>query len=117
MKKIKQELLSLDKSVDKTLASILNVIALLKSEPKDLPQLYKSGAFFGYRHLDHTLEGCLKIGLIRKEKTEQRTPRGYKREVYYLTSLGLTLSTIYDRWDAKRNVRKSRYQNRRAVYF
>ena len=110
--------------------SILNVLTLLKQEPKNIEQLYESGCFRSWRDLRKTLRTCINAGLVRieyfgrekldvKEIMSQTTlhkgntiyPWHFKRwhkkiYCYYLTDLGLTFLSFYSNWEVKQAIRK-----------
>ena len=100
---------------------ILNVLTLLKQEPKNKEQLYESGAFQSWRDLEKTLKTCLKAGLIRKEYLGRQKldikevmsqttshKRWHKRVYcYYLTDLGLALLSFYGNWEVRQVIHPS----------
>ena len=89
--------------------SILNLLILLREEPKGFQQLYDSGCFYGWNHLHSTVMVCLKAGLIGIEykgrvklnvnRVMSRTlhKRRWHKAInyFYITSTGLNLLSIY----------------------
>ena len=101
--------------------SILNVLTLLKQEPKNIEQLYESDCFRHWSDLRKALRTCFNAGLVRieyfgkqkldaKEVMSQRTThfkRWHKKiYCYYLTDLGLTFPSFYSNWEVKQVIRK-----------
>ena len=90
--------------------SIVNLLFLLKDEPKTRTELYDSGVFFGWKHLYKTVATCKKLGFIVKshrEWFEYDSYLGRRRFCDWLaiTGLGLNFLKFYDNeehpWRAK----------------
>ena len=104
--------------------SILNVLTLLKQEPKNIEQLYESDCFRHWSDLRKTLRTCFNAGLVRieyfskqkldvKEVMSQTTThfKRWHKKIYcfYLTDLGLTFLSSYNKhriWQPKQVIRK-----------
>ena len=97
------------------LVSIVNLLYLLKEEPKTRIELYESGAFSGWKHIYKTLLTCKRAGLIVKshrEWFEYDSYLGRRRfcDWFAITSLGLNFLKVYDR--KERPWRIQEYKNR-----
>ena len=99
--------------------SILNLLTVLKQEPKNKEQLWESNCFYSWKNLEKTLMTCFKVGLVRIEyfgrrsldakevmsQTTLHSKRWHKKiYCYYLTDLGLAFLSFYSRhriWQPK----------------
>ena len=107
--------------------SILNLLTILKEEPKCVHHFPKFRAFYSWNHLYGTIEVCLKAGFIRTEYFGKRKSnwekvtshnlhkdRQHCRKVhFYLTDSGLALLSFYSRhkdWQVKK-VNKERKES------
>lgn len=101
--------------------SILNVLTLLKQEPKNIEQLWKSDCFYSWSDLRKTLQTCINAGLVRteyfgREKLDLKEVMSQKsnftrwhKKIYcfYLTDLGLTFLSFYRNWEVKQVIHPS----------
>lgn len=105
--------------------SILNVLALLKEEPKDIGRLWESDYFQSWGDLKKALRTCFKAGFIRKEyfgrqklspkevMSQNTTFKRWHKNIYcyYLTDLGLTFLSFFSKhkdWQPKQVIRKEK---------
>lgn len=98
------------------IVSILNILTLLKEEPKGFQQLYDSGCFYGWRHLHETVRTCLNAGLIEREYIgreelhvkEVMSHTLHKRlwhkafNLFYLTSMGVDFLSFYGEYQVRK---------------
>lgn len=93
------------------LVPIVNLLYLLKAEPKTRTELYDSGVFFGWRHLYKTIHVCKRVGLIVKSHREWFEYDVYlgRRRFYdwwVITTVGLIFLKFYDNEKHSWQIRK-----------
>lgn len=100
--------------------SIVNLLYLLKKEPKTRTELYDSNAFFGWKHLYKTIHVCKRTGLIvldHREWFEYDVTLGRRRfsDWFAITSFGLNFLKCYDNEEHSWHIRKYRSEKQVAV--
>ena len=89
------------KTLTNLTVSIVNLLYLLKEEPKTRTELYDSGVFFGWKHVYKTLLTCKRVGLIVKshrEWFEYDSYLGRRRfcDWFAITSFGMNFLECFD---------------------
>lgn len=98
------------------LVGVVNLLYLLKREPRNIEQLYDSGRFHGWSHLRKTIRTCMRAGLITYEFLGRtKNPVEYvlshslhKRRwnkvyyFYYITPMGRAFLSFYSSWELRK---------------
>jgi len=89
---------------------ILNLLLLLKEEPKDFKTLFDTGCFYTWKNLRETVTFCINAGFITIEQVGWKKPTVeevlshslHKRRwagkpllLFYITSIGETFLSFY----------------------
>ena len=95
------------------LVPIVNLLYLLKVEPKTRTELHDSGAFFGWKHLYKTIVICKRVGLIVKSHREWsgydvELRRKRFRDWFAITTVGLNFLKFYDNEEHPWRIQKFR---------
>lgn len=99
------------------MVSIVNLLFLLKEEPKAWTELYDSGVFYGWHHLRRAIDVCRRAGLVVKDRVDvfdwdSSLGRRGTQEWWAITTLGLNFLRLYDneehRWQLRKTNRRYR---------
>jgi len=94
------------------MVSIVNLLYLLKDEPKTRTELYDSNAFFGWKNLYKTIMICKRTGLIVKSHREWsgydvELRRKRFRDWFAITTVGLNFLKFFDNEKHSWQIRKA----------